>query len=74
MTKLTSRVRKKINTVLKVLPAEEKDRMNKMLDEDGQLLIDCLTIQHERGTPFDIDFIEKHFRLTRLVLQAAKGI
>lgn len=69
---LSKKIQKRLDAIIKKMPKEEMDRVNKMLAEDEYLFIRCLITQREHnGGFFDLDGMEKHFRLARLMLEAS---
>jgi uncharacterized pyridoxamine 5'-phosphate oxidase family protein len=67
---LPRKKRRQVEAVIKTMNAKERKAWDKMISQDEELLFACLQVQHDNGNIFDLDGIETHFKLARLLYEA----
>ena len=60
--------RRAFDKILATCPKHERDGWNKMMAEDEELLMECVRLLHEKGQPFDFDFLQKTFKVAGIIL------
>jgi hypothetical protein len=69
---LPRRKRLAVQKIIASMSIEERKAWDTMASEDEEMLLLCLTTEHAHGGVFDLDGIKRHFRVARLLHEAAR--